>query len=443
MYIKLSSLLLEGRVSDFAEKYSNLPKWMQKLIVDGDFTANKKYIDWLGKIITASEKIENRVFAEDLIRRIKVHFNKLANVDINKFKSADEFIRATDEAEKNLSNKEKLAADTELIYEDDGFLIVAPRSQDSVADFASGKTHWCITSSEKCWEDYYSENSIVLIKDREAEKPHNRYALLSSSGTNENGWTMYDSQDHTMSRPGAILSEMLPEEAIEKVLEFLDGDENSVAGRQQELEERRDQEWIEENYKDCISNLAWLISEHYHVDKEELKDEFHEYLGDEEYINMGKDLAAFSLSYFGRPDGGFLGRTLDKFLADYEGNYSDEIPDIIDYVLNVKTNKEDVLLLIKNALDDTHYNNLLKAVDFDKVIGGAINTYQKYRNSPNQMQMFDEPQTKEKFTPKNINDVVEMLTFGGYEEIASYIKTFSKQKLREHRIKLKDLIRKW
>jgi hypothetical protein len=416
---------------------------MQNYIIDGDFTANKKYIDWLGKIITVHDKTESKTFAEDLIRRIKVHFNKLANVDINKFKTYDEFVKATDDAEKNLSKKEKLAADTDLIYNDERFLIVAPRSQESVGGFAAGKTRWCISSSEKYWEDYYSENSIVLIKDKEADLPYNRWALLSSAGPNERDWTLYDSQDNTMSQPGAILSEMLPEEAIEKLLEFLDSDESDVSSRRAELEEKREEEWIEENYEDCIINFTELIADHYKIDQGELKSTLNDYLGDKDYIDLGKSLAAYSISYYGMPDAGYLGKDLEKFLSNYSGGYEEEIPAIIDHILHVNTNKEGVMMLIKGVLDNDHYNNLIRSVDFEKVLGHSISTYRKYRNSPTQTYMFDEPPTTETFIPKNINDVVEMFTFGGHEEIASYIKTFSKQKIREHRIKLKDLIRKW
>ena len=148
MHIKLLSLLLESRVSDFKQKYTNLPTWMQKMIIDGDFTANKKYIDWMGKIATISGKPENKPFIEDLIKRIKIYHTKLSKIDINKFKTYDEFVKATDKAEKVLSKKEKLAADTELIYEDDRFLIVAPHSQDAVGNFTSGKTHWCIANND-------------------------------------------------------------------------------------------------------------------------------------------------------------------------------------------------------------------------------------------------------------------------------------------------------
>lgn len=447
MHIKLSSLLpyllLESRVSDFQEKYVNLPLWMQNLLIDGDFTANKKYLDWLGKIVTVSDKIENKVFANDLLQRIKVHFNKLSSIDINKYKTYEEFVRATDEAAKKLSNREKLAADTELIYEDDRFLIVGPRSQDAVGNFAAGKTNWCISSSEDYWQDYYSENTVILIHDRESEKPMARLALLSPSGANSRDWTLYNSQDHTMSRPGEYLSEILPEEAMEKLTEYLDVDESNISDRQQEIEAKKDEEWVDDNHDQFISTLSTLIAEHYDIpDDNSIEDDIEEYLGPKEWTRFGIDLAWWAVRNNGRDNGKYLSSNLDKFLSSYDGDYEDKIADIIDYVINVNTNGESILPIIRAAMDNFSYTALVKSVDLEKILSNAITKYQHHRDSSNQTYMFPDPQTKEKFVPKDIHDVVEMFTFGGYENIANYIRMHSKQKIREHRIKLKDLIRK-
>ena len=446
MYIKLLPLLLESRISDFKDKYANLPVWMQHLLIDGDFTANKKYLDWLGKIVTETDKIESEAFANDLLKRIKVHFNKLSNIDINKFKTYEEFVKATDDASKNLSKREKLAADTELIYEDDRFLIVGPRSQDAVGNFAAGKTNWCISNSENYWQDYYSENTIILIHDRESEKPMARLALLSPSGTNSRDWTLYNSQDHTMSRPGEYLSEILPEEAMEKLTEYLDDDEGNIYDRQQEIETKKDEEWVDDNHERCVASLASLIAEHYHIpDDGSIEDDIYESLGNDEYVKMSKDLAWWSIHYHGRDNGTDLAKDLDKFMSSYDGNYHDQITNAITHVVNTKTHGEPMSDIIRGVLDDSSYKNLVRLFDFnlENVLGNAMEKYQAYRNSSNQTYMFADPQTQEKFVPKDINDIVEMLTFGGAEEVANYIRLRSKQKIREHRIKLKNLIRKF
>jgi hypothetical protein len=446
MYIKLLPLLLESRISDFKDKYANLPVWMQHLLIDGDFTPNKKYLDWLGKIVTAADKIESEAFANDLLERIEVHFNKLSNIDINKFKTYEEFVKATDDASKNLSKRERLAADTELIYEDDRFLIVGPRSQDAVGNFAAGKTNWCISSSEDYWQDYYSENTVILIHDRESEKPMARLALLSPSGANSRDWTLYNSQDHTMSRPGEYLSEILPEEAMEKLTEYLDDDESNISDRQQEVEEKKNEEWVKDNGDEFVPKLSTLIAEHYNIlDDGRIEDDLEEYLGTEDYDALGKDLAWWCISYHGRDNGIFLSEDLTKFLKSYEGDYLDQITNAITHVVNIKTYGKPMSNIVRGVLDDSSYENLVRLSDFnlESVLGNAMKKYQAYRNSSNQTYMFADPQTQEKFIPKDINDIVEMLTFGGAEEVANYIRLRSKQKIREHRIKLKNLIRKW
>ena len=437
LYLEMfEHVLLEGRVQDFENKYTDIPQWAQKKLIDGDFTANKKYLDWLGKTLSRSGKIENENFINDLLRRLKVYHNKLQNKDIYTFKTFDDFKNATDKAETKLTRREALAKDTTVLYEDDRFLVIIPDSFEASQDFSSGQTNWCTTANEGHYDNYRRQGTLIYIRDYEAEKPYNRVAILAHAlrPASSRNWDFFDSTDHNPNRDW--YHETLPEEAREAIEDYVENADDEVQERMYEYEIEKVAEYAIQDWPDVIFDVCRRALEYYKLSND-YKDDIYNYLeeelGEDTLKEIGKSIIEWTVNYHGIDDIGYIPE-YDKFSKRWEAypeEYKTDLLDAINEFVRSLSHSDTIKEILLNALGQHNYEILYKSHEVDKAIASAISKYENYMNSPQQKQMFGDISTTEKFVPKNVSNIVRVLVYGGQEGIANFIKAYSRQKIQE------------
>ncbi len=455
---KLSALLLESRISDFVKKYSNVPPEMQKKLVHEDPSKNKKYIDWMGNVV--SKWIEEKYIIPEhgdteaklnsLIKHVKLFDARLAMSkikDIYAFKNYGEFSEFTNNLENTLSKREKIARESTILYEDDRFYIIAPESFEASGDFSANQTKWCVAANEHHWNDYRTKGTLIYIEDANGKYPYHKLAIFAEEGNGNNHkyWKIFDQDDHNANHN--ILND-IPKVAMSDIADYVNNDEERIQEDRQEKEEQEQEEWITKRWNELLNDVIKLIIDHYNVenivDADEVFEALKESLGEEALKVRARNIFYNLVSYNGWEDGVYVGHNYERFKSSIDGGYeNDEIDNFLskveEYIIDAGYSDK-ISPIILDAIGEHAYTILIKKINLDKILMNAIKTYNNYMNK-NQGTLPDMGNsTKERFIPTDISSIVRMFTLGGYEDIGNFIKSYSRQKIYERTIRLKDLI---
>ena len=203
-----SFLLLENRVDDAREKFPDIEEedW-QQLVANQPAGSNNKYLMWAAGQVDDGFSVEVVV---QVVRLFDGHVHRLKQKDINQYKDVGAIEKVVDELgeKKTKSQESKQAkADTDVIYNDENWLVVRPHTAEASCKYGTG-TKWCIaaTASRNYYKSYSESNNkfyfVIDKKQLDAKTASSKYALaIIAAGQSATGERIqvYDATDKLVS----------------------------------------------------------------------------------------------------------------------------------------------------------------------------------------------------------------------------------------------------
>ena len=445
-------ILIESRVDDFKnllrKKFSI--DYVLK-IVNRDVSKNHKNLMWIGKILMTEPDIND----EDLFKNLEI-FNKVGgSTDLYSFKDYGTFLDFLEKRSKEvqMGKMAQIKAGTKTLNNDKRWLVVAPQTHDASRYFGGG-TSWCIsTSNDKYWKDYYHTKTIVMIKDR-SKKPDNLLFKVAIVGNaSERFWrtnsdnkldkitelvkhvNLWDTDDVILNPLEKQINYLnqLPEDLIDDLMNYFNDDDPHE--RQSNYNYELAHNKFQEDGKDLILKQLYNATvEYLDADTDLDEDEFGEVMSkqfadeiqDGNWDEFLSELWSACITSQGVDDDDFYPdvdkRNFRNLISDTTYN-QDVYIDLATEVLKNSdvSNMDDI---IKGALIVTQDNgnpytvirrqaNQLQGTTFNDILLTSLKMYNAKYN-PNYMQQRSfGPEFAgiiNKFTPRNIQDVVKVLS---------------------------------
>ena len=445
-------ILIESRVDDFKnllrKKFSI--DYVLK-IINRDVSKNHKNLMWIGKILMTEPDIND----ENLFKNLEI-FNKVGgSTDLYSFKDYGTFLDFLEKRSKEvqMGKMAQIKAGTTTLNNDKRWLVVAPQTHDASKYFGGG-TSWCIsTSSDKYWKDYYYTKTIVMIKDR-SKKPDNLLFKVAIVGNaSERFWrtlsdnkldkitelikhvNLWDTDDVILNPLEKQINYLnqLPEDLIDDLMNYFNDDDPSE--RQSNYNYELAHNKFQEDGKDIILQQLYNATVEYldaetDLDEDEfgavMSKQFADEIQDGNWDEFLSELWSACITSQGVDDDDFhpdvRSRNLKNLISDTTYN-QDVYIDLATEVLKNSdvSNMDDI---IKGALIVTQDNgnpytvirrhaNQLQGTTFNDILLTSLKMYNAKYN-PNYMQQRsfgpDFAGIINKFTPRNIEDVVKVLS---------------------------------
>ena len=445
-------ILIESRVDDFKnllrKKFSI--DYVLK-IVNRDTSKNHKNLMWIGKILMTEPDIND----EDLFKNLEI-FNKVGgSTDLYSFKDYGTFLDFLEKRSKEvqMGKMAQIKAGTKTIEDNKRWLVVAPQTHDASRYFGGG-TSWCIsTSNDKYWKDYYHTKTIVMIKDR-SKKPDNllfKVAIVGNASdqfwrTNSdnkldkitelvkhvNLWDTDDVILNPLEKQINYLNQ-LPEDLIDDLMNYFNDDDPHE--RQSNYNYELAHNKFQDDGKDLILQQLYNATVEYldaetDLDEDEfgnvMSKQFADEIQDGNWDEFLSELWSACITNQGVDDDDFhpdvRSRNLKNLISDTTYN-QDVYIDLATEVLKNSdvSNMDDI---IKGALIVTQDNgnpytvirrqaNQLQGTTFNDILLTSLKMYNaKYNPNYMQQRSFGPPFVGiiNKFTPRNIEDVVKVLS---------------------------------
>ena len=445
-------ILIESRVDDFKnllrKKFSI--DYVLK-IVNRDTSKNHKNLMWIGKILMTEPDIND----ENLFKNLEI-FNKVGgSTDLYSFKDYGTFLDFLEKRSKEvqMGKMAQIKAGTKTLNNDKRWLVVAPQTHDASRYFGGG-TSWCIsTSNDKYWKDYYHTKTIVMIKDR-SKKPDNllfKVAIVGNASdqfwrTNSdnkldkitelvkhvNLWDTDDVILNPLEKQINYLNQ-LPEDLIDDLMNYFNDDDPHE--RQSNYNYELAHNKFQEDGKDLILQQLYNATVEYldaetDLDEDEfgevMSKQFADEIQDGNWDEFLSELWSACITNQGVDDDDFhpdvRSRNLKNLISDT--TYDQDV--YIDLATEVLKNSDVSNMddIIKGALIVTQDNgnpytvirrqaNQLQGTTFNDILLTSLKMYNAKYN-PNYMQQRsfgpDFAGIINKFTPRNIGDVVKVLS---------------------------------
>ena len=163
-----------------------------------------EWVEWINNELrneTFKEMFEVIKDFEDLSQR-----NLLENKDIYSYESNQDIIEAVKLAKEKITRSEVKKKETEVLYEDDRWLVVFPLSTRS-SNLYGKATKWCVASEDQNYGRYfkqYTENGVLVylidknVKDSDARNNIFSKVAFHNDRSKSDGVTLWDVVDHQM-----------------------------------------------------------------------------------------------------------------------------------------------------------------------------------------------------------------------------------------------------
>ncbi len=200
----ISILLGEGRKEDLKKKYAKKFEGgtgLDFILNISDLVDfNHKYTDWVLKNVDPeSESFDDDVeYIVELIKDFDKYQNQFPKKDLNQYVSVNELDAVVNHARTKKKDKE-LEKQIDKIYEDDKFVVIIPKNEESSCKYGSG-TKWCTTSKGAGHFGRYTSGGQLLfyIIDKKSSKPGN-YTKVAVHFDNSGKESWWDTADNRMS----------------------------------------------------------------------------------------------------------------------------------------------------------------------------------------------------------------------------------------------------
>lgn len=198
--MNLSKVLLESRQDNFLKKYKTKfsPEDIKKIyLLSRDLSSNHKYLDFLGRIIPTENVDENLKLSKDIIEKFIKYQSQLDEKDINKYDSLESIVSVIKKHENKVRRGVTKLDDADVVYEDDRFTIVSPKTHKSSCYYGTG-TKWCTAAKETSghFDDYNIDGKLFYIIDKTAKSsdPFYKVALLQKYIGEKSYWDAKDNR---------------------------------------------------------------------------------------------------------------------------------------------------------------------------------------------------------------------------------------------------------
>ena len=166
--------------------YGNIPDENFTKIVSADTISSNlqkdvlgKYAKWLLNLYQRKNlKIEDLYKAEEYIAIFDklAKMNKLADIDLNHYKSLPEMYRVIKPFVKTKSKTEKTrkikTKEAEKLYEDEAFVVIHPKTKAASCLYGKG-TQWCTAARKSSsFREYNNEGKLYIIIDKQNNKKY-------------------------------------------------------------------------------------------------------------------------------------------------------------------------------------------------------------------------------------------------------------------------------
>jgi hypothetical protein len=445
-------ILIEGRVQDFKRMLS------QKFSIDyilkiikRDTSKNHKNLLWIGKIL----KTEPDINEEDLFKNLEI-FNKVASsTDLYSFKDYGTFLNFLQKKSKEvqMGKMALIKAGSHTIKDDKRWLVVAPETHDASKYFGGG-TSWCIsTSNDRYWKEYYYAQTIVMIKDRTKKPDDELFKVAMVGNAYEQLWDtsfsdkidkirelskhvdLYNTNDNKLSGDQKInYLGNLPEDLIEDLMNYFNDDD--VYERQNNhyyelANERFDDGGKEELLKSLFNVTVGYFDADVDFHPEDFSDlmtrQFADEFQDGNWDEFLRQLWNACINYQGVDDDHFYAEVNPRNFKNLISDTEYDLQTYLDLAKDVLKNEDVTNMdnIIKDALIKTTDNgdpytvikrqaNQLEGTNYNDILLSSLNAYNaKYNPTFLQGQGSLGPDfigVVNKFKPKNIEDVVKVLS---------------------------------
>jgi hypothetical protein len=245
-----------AKIRDLKEQNKNYKIDVIDVLASMDPSKTNKYLPFMIKCTSEwvewiNNELKNETFKEmfevindfhDLSER-----NLLTNKDIYSYKDNQAIIEAVKEAKEKVTISEVKKNETEVLYEDERWLVLYPLSVRSSNLYGKG-TKWCVSSEDNNYGKYYkqyTENGcLVFVIDKtikETEYRSNNFAKVAfhNDRNKSDGVTLWDIKDAQMGVTNAMkVYSMLGEEVISIINERLEkGPTNSEVANKKGIKE--------------------------------------------------------------------------------------------------------------------------------------------------------------------------------------------------------------
>jgi len=163
-----------------------------------------EWVEWINNELrneTFKEMFEVIKDFEDLSER-----NLLENKDIYSYESNQDIIEAVKTAKEKVTRSEVKKKETEVLYEDDRWLVVFPLTARS-SNLYGKATKWCVASEDNNYGRYfkqYTENGVLVylidktVKESDARNNIFSKVAFHNDKSKTDGVTLWDVVDHQM-----------------------------------------------------------------------------------------------------------------------------------------------------------------------------------------------------------------------------------------------------
>jgi hypothetical protein len=197
--MKFIELLIEGRISDFKQKFVKKfsPEQIEEIIdTSQSLGGRNKYLVWIGNVLESDNDFNiNLQRVKGLLKIFNDQSENFQVKDIYKYSSIDDLSNAVKELENRVRRQVKSVEGADIIYEDDRFVVVAPLDYKASCYYGAG-SKWCTASHTTTthWETYNKDNKLFYFIDK--TKPSNnvlyKVALLQNYNGDKVFWNALD-----------------------------------------------------------------------------------------------------------------------------------------------------------------------------------------------------------------------------------------------------------
>lgn len=220
----INIILSEGRRDDFVNKYRNKfsNEELKKIIMlSQNLSPNNKFLMFLGNVMPTQNFDENLSKAQKAIESFIKYQQALEEKDINKYQSLEDIIQAIDAHENKVRRKVKEVEGADVVYEDDRFTVVTPKTHKASCYYGAG-TKWCTASmnGDSHFNNYNVDGKLFYFIDKKG-KSNDRFYKVALLQKYDGDKTYYDAPDKSFSSGWILGTEEY--QKIQKVIdEYID-----------------------------------------------------------------------------------------------------------------------------------------------------------------------------------------------------------------------------
>jgi hypothetical protein len=199
----LSQVLLEGRKEDFLRKFRNKfneEQIKELFLLSRGLSPNQKYLIFLGDVINPENFKSDLEKSKTAIEKFIKYQEVLDEKDINQYKSLKDIIDAINTHENKVRRTVENREDADVVYEDDRFTVLTPRTYKSSCYYGAG-TKWCTAASNGSshFDTYNVDGKLFYFIDKKAKSSDDYYkvALLQKYDGEKSYWDVKDSKFNT------------------------------------------------------------------------------------------------------------------------------------------------------------------------------------------------------------------------------------------------------